>query len=146
VAQRLSERMSRDDSISAVEYVEAVEALEVENQTLKEQNAENARWAARHKATKEEWGKQLTKAEAEVKQQDKALMIQENRYWGKVKELKDAVDAGEEWRLRWVEEESWRKGLELRLKNATEFIENFEDSGEEYIWLSELKKLLEGSV
>jgi hypothetical protein len=36
VAQRLSERMSRDDSISAAEYVEAVEALEVENQKLKD--------------------------------------------------------------------------------------------------------------
>ena len=61
-------------------------------------------------------------------------------------ERREAVSNGEEWRLRWVEEESWRKGLELRLKNAIEFIENFEDSGEEHIWLSELKKVLEGSV
>jgi predicted RNase H-like nuclease (RuvC/YqgF family) len=43
------------------------EEAEKEVTTLKEQNAENERWAARHKATKEEWGKQLTKSEAEVK-------------------------------------------------------------------------------
>jgi hypothetical protein len=33
--EKLSERMNRDDSISAAEYVEAVEALESENITLR---------------------------------------------------------------------------------------------------------------
>jgi hypothetical protein len=35
VTEKLSERISRDDSISAMEYVEAVEALESENITLR---------------------------------------------------------------------------------------------------------------
>jgi hypothetical protein len=34
------------------------------------------------------------------------------------RERKDAVDAGEEWRLRWVEGESWRKGLEATLERV----------------------------
>jgi chromosome segregation ATPase len=69
----MTEKLSEYDKRLETYYIgyhsrdDEVKALKSENQTLKEQNAENARWAARHKATKEEWGKQLTKAEAEVK-------------------------------------------------------------------------------
>jgi hypothetical protein len=48
----------------------------------------------------------------------KAHQKQQIEIDGLRRERKDAVDAGEEWRLRWVEEESWRKGLEARLERV----------------------------
>lgn len=40
-------------------------------------------------------------------------------------EVKNAIDAGEEWRTKWVEEESWRKGLEARLEKAESVMINY---------------------
>jgi hypothetical protein len=37
-----------------------------------------------------------------------------------------------------------KPGFEARVEHALTFIENFENSGEEYIWLEELKNILRG--
>jgi hypothetical protein len=74
VTEKLSERMSRDDSISAAEYVEAVEALEVENQKLKddlkaqeEMYAIACRKILDEKCLRADVTNRAEKAEAEVK-------------------------------------------------------------------------------